>query len=149
MKIKHLTDIDIQQYVLENTGSEKTVVEHIASCDICRSKAENYQLLFDTIQRQAKPVFDFNLSELVLAQLSQTKPANSSDILTVFIAAFSGISSIFTVCYLYSGYFSNLFAGFSAIVFYLVVIAALSVSIFQGWELYSKYLRQMKTLNSF
>ena len=76
MKYLHLTDDEIQQYVLEKANGSDTIIEHIQECTHCKERAEEYSLLFRAIQQQEKPVFDFDLADLVLQQLpkSQSQP---------------------------------------------------------------------------
>jgi len=148
MKIKHLSDTEIQQYVLDQSNCERPNIEHIASCDDCNAKADNYQLLFSGIQQQTKPAFSFNLSELVLAHLAAPKKVCSWEIFMVYLLAFSVITLMVISCYLlFKGYFSPLFTGFSTMVLYLAGIATLAILIFQSREIYKKYEQQMGTLN--
>lgn len=149
MKIKHLSDTDIQQYILDQPNNERPGVEHIASCDGCKAKADNYQLLFSGIQLQTKPAFNFNLSELVLAQLATPKKEFSLEIFIVYLLTLTVLTSMVISCYLFKGYFSALFTGFSTMVLYLAGIASLAILIFQGREIYRKYEEQMGTLNSY
>lgn len=149
MKIKHLSDTEIQQYVLDQSNCEKPKIVHVTSCDDCKARADNYELLFSGLRQQIKPVFTFNLSELVLAQIAHPKPAFSREIFIVYWLALIVITSMVVSCYLFKGYFSALFTGFSTMVLYLAGIAALAILIFQGREIYKKYEQQINTLNSY
>jgi hypothetical protein len=77
MKYKHLNDDEIQQYVLEKANCADEVIEHIKSCTNCKERAAQYSLLFEGIKQQEKPAFDFNLSELVVAQLPKSQHSHS------------------------------------------------------------------------
>ena len=49
MVTKHLTDDEVQQYVVDRPNCEKRIAGHIHLCEECRSKAEVYQLFIAEI----------------------------------------------------------------------------------------------------
>ena len=149
MKIRHLSDTEIQQYVLDQSNCERPNIEHIASCDDCNTKADNYQLLFSGIQQQTKPAFNFNLSELLLAQLAAPKKVFTWEIFMVYLLVVTILATMAISYYFFEGYFSALFTGFSTMAFYLAALAAVAILIFQSREIYKKYEQQMGTLNSY
>src|SRR5579863_10058685 len=95
----HLSETDIQQYVLDKTGCTQNVIAHMNDCGQCLAKAETYRLLFLQIKEQPKPVFDFDVSALVLPQISPAKEQVSSSVAGYAIACF------FTVALVIAGYF--------------------------------------------
>lgn len=66
---EHLSEADIQQYVLERAGCEAAVVHHVELCEDCKARAAVYEVLFAGIGQEPGPVFDFDLAAVVLAQL--------------------------------------------------------------------------------
>ena len=79
MITKHLSDFDIQQWVLDKSNCDANIIEHIQECEHCKMKVETYQLLFSEIKEQPKPAFDFNLSEIILPQISPAQPTSQSN----------------------------------------------------------------------
>jgi hypothetical protein len=142
MKANHLTDPEIQVYALTSEGTELPATKHLEQCDMCSLKVKNYQQILIGIKGQSKAEFDFNLSELVIAQVS---PKRASSNATLFWVA--GIISLLITGYLCGIYLSALFPGISPITFYLVFIPASALLIFQGTEIYQKYKKPFDTLD--
>ena len=82
MVTKHLTDDEVQVYVVDKQNAEIRIIEHIHTCPACRAKVEVYLLLIRDIEQQPRPVFDFDLSATVLRQLPSPQPRASDKLLT-------------------------------------------------------------------
>ncbi|HVM88690.1 MAG TPA: hypothetical protein VMT76_10925 [Puia sp.] len=151
----HLSEEMIQQYVLDAAIYDADAVSHIHGCELCRSKAEAYQMLFAGIEQQPKPVFDFDLQELVMQQIPQAEPEVSPQrmpvfLLPVFIMATACIAAYFyrtNIIFYYKKYVLGISTGVSKSVLYLLTTAALAILIFQSIELYKKYQRKIDDLN--
>jgi hypothetical protein len=147
MTNKHLNDAEIQQYVLQKTNCGVDIIEHIQHCRNCKIKAEQYTLLFEGIKQQEKPVFDFNLADLVLEQLPQSQHKGSyKKSFSYFIISIS----IFFVCdffYLFGNNLLNLFWGIAPILIGLIITTVTSLLVFLCIDMYRKYQTQMKALN--
>jgi len=146
MTTKHLSEAEIQQFAL-GIGNCNTPIDHIQSCETCRVKADNYKLIFTEIKLLPKPVFDFNLTDLVMNQLPQPKQKTSFENIVLYITAF--VSVLFTglAIYFFSSFLSNAVTGIAPIVSYLVITTLASLLIFLGIDMFAKYNRQMKILN--
>lgn len=147
MKYLHLTDEQIQQYVLEKANSTDEIIEHIEACTLCKEKAEEYNMLFRGIQQQEKPVFDFDLADLVLQQLpkSQTRPFPEKwiSLLTIFI------STLFfcVIDYLFGKNLVVLFGGISPVLIGLIITTVISIFVFLYIDMNKSYHAKMKALN--
>ena len=148
MVTKHLTDDEVQQYVVDRQHCEMKIVEHIHLCGECKLKVEIYQSLITGIKQQPQPAFDFDLSELVVQQLPSPKE-KTSDRLLLWVLIFIGVAFIGTVLYYFEGSFVYLFKGIAAIFIYLIIITA--VTVFTGLfiDMYKKYNNEMKLLDSY
>lgn len=146
MKNVHLTDEEIQQYVLNAEATSQAALAHIQTCTHCQQQAAQYQLLFAGIEKQEKAVFDFDLADLVMAQLPQPKPAHDSRALVyamlAIIAAMVGV-----MAYLFGNSTASLFAFMQPLLVGLVIITAFGLVGFLGLDMYQKYKSQMKVLN--
>jgi hypothetical protein len=148
MKTEHLSEIEIQQYALNKSDCGKDIIAHIESCEECAAEAENYRLMFTGIKQYPKPVFDFDISELVLARLPKSKPAFALNSFFYFLFSVVLIG-IGIPAYLFREYLLKIFVGIVPMVMYLIIITAVAILIFQGIEIYRKYQKQMQSLNSF
>ncbi|SRR5258706_2899826 len=147
MTIKHLTDDEVQQYVLDGVSAGKETAAHVHNCQECSARVETYRLLITGVKQQAAPIFDFNLHELVLSRLPSRvpKPATDPSLAWVFILA----SVVFTgvAIYFFRNYLADLFAGITSLLFYLAVISTFIVSIALCIDMYKTWQKKMKSLD--
>ena len=146
MVIKHLTDDEVQQYVVEKQHCEVKVVEHIHFCEVCRAKVEVYQLMIKEIKQQPQPAFDFDLAKMVMQQLPQAKKKVSNDKLLIWLFVSIGIIFIGGALYFFQSYF-ELFEGLKTIFIYLIGITAVTVLVYLFIDMYKKYRHGMKVLD--
>ena len=148
MLAKHLTDDEVQLYVDDKKQCDMSIVEHVHLCEECQTKIEVYQLLFTGIKQQPVPVFDFDLSTLVLQQLPLPKQ-KTSDRSLLWMLVFVGIALVGAIAYYFQHSFAYLFEGISAIFIYLILITVVTVLIGLFIDMYKKYNKEMKLLDSF
>src|SRR5579871_1206321 len=155
MTDKHLSDADIQQYVLDKSNCDAEIIAHVHSCEYCDAKTETYQLLFSEIKQEPKPVFDFDVSELIIAQLPSEKAQVSKRYpVGYLIACFLAVAVLITgylnktlLHVLFKKYVLNISLGILKLSLYLVVTTALAILIFQSVDLYKKYQQKADDLN--
>src|SRR4026208_1222113 len=104
MVTKHLTDDEVQQYVVDRQHCEMKIAEHIHICGECKLKAEIYQSLVTGIKQQSQPNFNFDLSALVVQQLPSAKE-KASDRLLLRLLLFIGIAVMGIGVYFFEGSF--------------------------------------------
>lgn len=146
MVTKHLTDDEVQQYVVDKASCEKLIAEHIYLCEECRTKVEVYQLMIKAIKQQPQPTFDFDLSKMVLQQLPSPRNTIANDKALAWIFPFMGIAFLGGVIYLFQSYF-DLFEGIKTIFIYLIAITAITVLVYLLIDMYNKYQKEMKVLD--
>lgn len=144
---EHISDNDIQQYVLDKINCTNATIEHVDMCPGCKAKADTYQLMFSAIKQQSKPTFEFDLTGLVLSRLTDQEPANSNATSLVWPLAFIGVCSICVTGYLFGQHLINMFLSISAISMYLVFTAAITLICFQAIEMIRKYKRKIDKLD--
>lgn len=147
MVIIHLTDDEVQQYVVDRQYCEMKIVEHIHVCGECKLKAEIYHSLITDIRQRPQPAFDFDLSSIVLSQLpvQDLKPASDKLITWAFIFICAGL--IGTTLYFFRGYLSSMFKGMAGLSIYLVGISAITIIAWLFAEMYRKYQKEMRVLD--
>lgn len=138
MKTKHLSEKEIQQYVLNKINCEIKIIEHVGLCEDCQEKAGIYEALFAEVKASPKPVFDFDLSTLVLNQMAQPKPKFSWLDSLVYLAAFTGIIFVSIVVYSLKNYVEMIFSGLSIMIVLLISITALTILVLLSIEAYKK-----------
>jgi len=143
----HLSENDIQQYVSDSLHCEQSIREHIKSCYICKEKAETYQILFSGIQQQQKPEFDFNLADLVIAQLEQPKRSFSTSNVVAYLLSSTAIMAVLISCFLFHENLSGLFIRYSNLLLYLFLAITAVALLFQCIEICRKYKKQIGVLN--
>ena len=148
MVANHLSDVEVQQYVVDRQHCEIRIVDHMRLCGDCKLKAEIYQSLVTGITQQAQPTFSFDLSALVVQQLPTPKE-NASERLLIRLLLCIGIAVIGAGVYFFEGSFVYLFKGVAASLIYRIVITAVTVCIGLFIDMYNKYNNEMKLLDSY
>lgn len=147
MKNKHLTDIDIQTFALQKANCDMSIIEHITICDECKMKAEQYNMLFEEIEQQEKPTFDFDLSDLMMDQLPQPKPKRLFENALIYGAAFTAFIVMSMVFYFLKDNLLGMVTTITPIFIYLIIITALGLSLFLCIDMYTKFNKRMNALN--
>jgi len=147
MTTKHLSEEELQQYSIDKSSCDIEASSHIQSCASCKANVEAYRQLFTVIHDQPKQVFGFDLSNLVLKQLPESKSKFSVNSVFVFLTVLAAAFSISIPVYLFRKYLSALFEGALSMTIYLIVITAIVILVFQSMEMYRKYQKQMSILN--
>jgi len=147
MKTDHLSETEIQQYIFDKTNCNNRIAEHIGVCDNCKAAVTTYQLLFSEIKQLPNPIFKFNLSALVLAQVPQKKPIFSwSDLFSYFMALIL-ILAIVISGYLFRGYLTAILPPVFSSLLYQMATTAITITSFQILGIYKEYQRQTEILN--
>jgi hypothetical protein len=148
MVTKHLTDDEVQQYVIDKQHCEMKIVDHMHLCGECKSKAEIYRALVTGIKQQPQPAFNFDVSKLVVQQLHSSKE-KANERLLLRLLLFIGVAVIGTGVYFFEGSFVYLFKGVAAILVYLIIITAVTICVGLFIDMYKKYNNEMKLLDSY
>lgn len=143
---RHLSEEEIQQYTLDESHAGPGIGEHVRLCEACKTKVETYRLLFTGINQQPEPRFDFDLSELVLAQLPSPAKKSAADrtiiyLLSAIIIALTGI-----LLYFFNDYLFILFSGFAPLLSYLIIPSLIIIMILLGIDMYKNYQKKMNAL---
>lgn len=141
---KHLTDEEIQRFLLDEQQSNNNMTDHLRVCNDCKEKVATYELLFAGIVEQEKPSFEFNLAELVVAQLPKKQVA--ADRLPIFLLAFVMIL-LGGAGYVFRQYLALLFAGIGSLAVYLMIISVFVILLFFCLDMYKNYQRKMQALD--
>ena len=147
MTNKHLSDDEIQQYVFQKAECGIDIVKHIQHCRTCKTKAEQYSLLFEGIKQQDKPAFDFDLADLVIEQLPESGYKVSNDKFFCYFIAFGSFSSFCIIFYFFKESLLSLFKGITPLLVALIITTVVCLFVILFIDMYKKYQTRMKTLN--
>ena len=147
MTNEHLIDAEIQQYVLEKSNCDIDIIEHMQHCTNCAAKAAQYILMFDEIKQQEKPIFNFNLADLVVEQLPKPQPKVANEKWVFYLIIFILIFSVCTIFYLFGNNLQNLLLGTKPLLTGLIITTVTILLVFLCIDMYKKYQAQMNALN--
>jgi len=147
--VKHLTDDEVQQFALAKLNCEKETLEHIQFCSECKARAEVYRVMITGIKHRSQPALEFDLSAAVLHRLPlpQTKTTSDRGLIWLFILIGIGITG--TTIYRFRGSFAYLFDGLTTILIYLISVSSIAILAGLCIDMYKKYEKEMKLLDSY
>jgi anti-sigma factor RsiW len=149
MNQEHLSENELQQFALVQPETDHEMAAHVHACAKCAAAVANYRAMFAALSTMEKPVFSFDLENLIMGKLPVTTtrktgfpwPMLGISIISVAIAA--------TPIFIMSSFFINLFRSIPSLILYLIVTTALTIVIFQCRELLASYRKKMRLLNSY
>jgi hypothetical protein len=144
---EHLSETEIQEYALHKNACKPGIIQHIELCENCKTKAANYQMLFNEISQQPKPAFDFDMTALVIPQLPPGRQETATRISSAYFFVFFSLFVIAIPSYIFRKYILNIFKGVLPMMMYLIIITAAAILLFQCIEMYKKYQKQLNALN--
>jgi hypothetical protein len=143
---EHPSETELQEFALGEMKNEANIDAHIQLCDECKSAVATYRLLFATIGEQEKPVFDFNISELVLQKIKSPEKDHSMDSL-IFYIGFAVLALLGGAGYWYREFLFGLLIGFGSLFMYLLAASAIIILAFQCVDIYRRYQYKIKILD--
>lgn len=139
---KHLSEEEIQLFVLDELAADPFTVQHINTCATCKGRAANYGLLVLAIQQQEKPVFDFDLAATILPKIAPPEATGSRPVNIIWLLVAMVICvAVAAVCF-FSTILSTSVKNLSSMAIYLIVITAVMILAFQAFDIYKQYQRQ-------
>ena len=150
----HLTDNEIQEYVLEPGTCSEQIIAHMRHCDICAAVAEGYTVMFAGMKEQPAEGFDFDLKELVLSRLEEKialpqlkmKPQSGENNWGSITA---GILSACALLYFFRHHIAKLFNGIPVLMLSFIMVTAGTIVCFLLADLYRNHQRKMKSIATF
>jgi hypothetical protein len=147
MNNSHPAQFEIQEYVLDKSACGPEIIGHIESCTECLEEVETLRFVISEIKQMPRPAFDFDLTALVIPQLSLPKPRLTADrfvagFLVIFISCFMAIP-----VFLFRQYILNMFYGIPPFFIYSIIGSASLIVLIKTLDMYDKYKVQMRLLN--
>ncbi|MFH2036024.1 MAG: zf-HC2 domain-containing protein [Candidatus Zixiibacteriota bacterium] len=109
--MRHLTDIEIQDYIDGNLpGMTEKIEEHLHECADCRKTAREYQIIFNQLNADFTPVLAPNFAKAVMERVApNVVPVKKRDL---SFALYLGVSLISLVVTFYFIGFERLLSIF-------------------------------------
>ena len=144
---KHPEDQEIQLFVTEQSACSTATREHMQECRSCRLRAEEYRVLILGIKDQEKHVFDFDLAELVVAQLPPARVlrfgVNWWVILLVLLSVYPFVKAVT----MSGNTIIGLAAGLTPVATGLFVITVAGLLLYLLMDMNREYRSKMKALD--
>ena len=146
MKIRHLSEADVQEHLFGASDKRKAYDEHLQACEGCRAKVEFYRQMVVDIKGQPKAEFDFDLSDLVLSKIAASQPAQTYGYLFWLFVILS-LCSVVIVGFFFGNYITSLLLDVHGMAVPLILITAGLLLFFQSIEILKKHKAQMKLMD--
>ena len=146
MKEIHLTEEQLQQFLVEADTKQLAGNTHLQHCPACKQKLEAYRLLFTSLAQQPAPAFDFDLATSVMASLQTEKSSNWETRFIYWLVAVTALLLTIPV-YIFRKYFLTVVNGVVNMTLLIGVTGLVIVLVFQALELYRKYRINVDRLN--
>jgi len=143
----HLSDTEIQLYSLDKDNCGLNITEHIAQCESCATRAKNYTLLFSAVEDMPKPVIDFDITAMILAALPEHKKSPTLSDRLVYFVSFAGMSLLGILAWFLQKDLSRIFDSVTSMIMYVLLIPIVGILMWECYDLYEKYKKQMNVLN--
>ncbi len=142
MKNNHVIDVEIQQYVLNKEDCDSIIIEHINNCQKCKNEVEIYELLFASIKKEPKMVFEFDIANLVMQKLHKKQNFSFDKYLIAILSSFM-VTVVSILIYITNKYFPTVLNEISTIHILLITVTILLISIFIYIDMNENYKKQM------
>lgn len=147
MNNHHLSEEEIQVFVLDPKNCDAGMTAHIGGCPECLELVNIYKLMLADIAKQEAPAFDFDVASIVLANI---EPAGTvEDSARLFPHMTLVLAAIFVIVPLYI-FRANflIIANATSVVFLLISSITCTIGfIIKAMQLYARYQSQIKTIN--
>lgn len=141
---EHLSDEQIQEFVLDSSDCAPGIGEHVQLCELCRMKVETYRQVITAIEEQPIPAFDFDISEAVLAGIALQKRHGRNWWLFMLIAAVISVTGV--AVYLLRENIAGIFQGISTLLIYLMLVTGLFILMAVIIDMLKSYKAKLKIL---
>jgi hypothetical protein len=144
MRYQHISDAEIQQYVLDSSGAGIDTRIHLEGCGECREKVETYRMIVLELSQLPALSFSANLSERVLDKIHATEAKRP---VSQAIWWAWGIALLAVPAYIYRKYLLEIPGDLQIMPICLLAGSAMTLLVFLGLDTYRKYRRKLEALN--
>ncbi len=145
MITEHVSEQEIQSWVLKETALNEAAVLHIQTCVSCQAKMNMYEALFSSVEEMPKPSFDFDVVELVMPQLPVKRKINRIPAILSGLLVLAGLVGLPFL--LFDDKNGSSLLSVSPWLFGMVGIVAITFIMISVSDMYARYRQQLKELN--
>jgi len=141
----HLSEEELQQYILDRPARTPEDIAHLDGCPDCQARVATYGLLMEGLSQQPAPVFGFDVSAVVMRRLVESPVAEHTADRFPRLATAALILVVTAVpgwLFRKSAYY--VFTDISAVFLYLILAAA---GVFVGLRVLHLMKRYQDTIN--
>lgn len=142
----HLTDEEIQQFVLNKNLSNTAIQQHLDVCKNCKAAAANYALLFSVIEEAPKPLLEFDVVNMVMPVLPKPKLALEPKGYFVYALLIAAFAALCIPVYMYKKDLVRIFENMAPAVIALIALPVIAILLFQFYDTYKVYKKQMAAI---
>lgn len=149
----HLSEEELQQYILDRPACTPEDIAHLDGCPDCRARVAAYGLLMEGLGQQPAPVFGFDVSAMVMGQLAESpgvgqraaerrveRPTRMTTATLILL-----ITAVPAWLFRKSAYY--VFTDFPAIFLYLILAAAAVFMLLRVLHLMKRYQQLINIIN--
>jgi anti-sigma factor RsiW len=129
MALRHLNDLEIQNYLDDKQRRSSQFSDHIENCAHCQQQVQQYQNLYSTLSREPATALRFDFADIVMAKLKTG--ADEAFSLPIWMAFFGMIVGVATTLY---------FVGMAKLSSFLNGLQSLASADWQILSTINKYL---------
>lgn len=144
---QHISEEDIQLYVLDASQVAGEAKQHLEQCAACQARVKEYEMLFTGVGSLPKASFDFDVAALIMPQLPEKKKASSYKIAGIALVVMVAIGLISIPFFLFQYKVDDLWKNISPWVIGLISIIVVAFIGINLWDMYDRYRHQLKKLN--
>jgi anti-sigma factor RsiW len=144
---EHLSESQLQQYVLDEAGCNAAVLQHVALCKRCKKEVMDFRLMLAEIKKLPKPISDYDLPALVLERLPDSTVKSRKDA-WVYILVFVALVLLVLPVYLFWDHFAKIAIGVLPLAIWVTAAISISIIIAGGIGQYRNYKRKIATIRS-
>jgi hypothetical protein len=142
----HLTDDEIQQFVLNKNFGNTYTQQHIVTCKTCKAAAANYATLFKAIEEVPKPILEFDVVNLVMPALPKPKHSTIRGDYVMQVVLMTAIGVLCIPVYMYKKDLIRVFENMASVLIALIVLPVIAILLLQLYAAYEVYKKQMAAI---
>jgi hypothetical protein len=104
-------------------------------------------VIFTEVEKPTVPAFDFDLTLAVLQQIPSSDEIVEENRFTTISIGGAALLGIGMLIFYFAKQPTNLFEGLSSITLGILLTPTLAILLFLGYDMYTKYQKQMERLN--
>lgn len=142
----HLTEDEIQQFVLNKNFGNTNTQQHMGTCETCKAAAANYATLFTAIEEVPKPMLEFDVVNIVMPALPKPKHSIIRGNYFMYVLLMAILWALCIPVYMYKKDLIRVFENMASMLIALIVLPVIAILLLQLYTAYEVYKKQMAAI---